>query len=134
MKDEYETREEARARRKIERAQAAKLVEDDHVIRSIMSTISGRRWMRELFELTHLFHTSFSTEALLMAAREGERNIGLQVLAALMRACPEAYVQMMREQNAGSPDPLDRRDPDDDRNYDSAGRWIGDGDDPEGDE
>jgi len=96
-----------------------------------MASIAGRSWMRELLEACHIFHASYTGEALSTVFREGERSIGLRLLAGVMRAYPEAYIQMMKEQADGRRDSvLDRRDHDDPRNYDDAGRWIGDGDGP----
>jgi hypothetical protein len=97
-----------------------------------MSSVAGRSWTRELLESCHIFHASFTGEALSSAFKEGERSIGLRLLAGIMRAYPEAYVQMMSEQNGRRTEPvLDRSNHDDDRNYDDAGRWIGDGDGPD---
>jgi hypothetical protein len=132
MNDPYETAEERRARVRQEKAAKAKLALDNAVIQNLMNTVAGRGWMRELLEATHIFHSSYTGEALSSAFKEGERCIGLRILAEVMRACPQAYIQMMMEQSDGRADlPVDRRDPDDDRNYDTAGRWIGDGEGPE---
>jgi hypothetical protein len=58
--------------------------------------------MLDLLEQCHVFQTSFSTNALSMAAAEGERNIGLILLGEIMAACPAEYVRMMEERNARS--------------------------------
>jgi len=129
--DPYLTPEERRHLRRQEKEARAKEAQDDAVVQSLMSTPAGRAWVRELLEQCHVFHASFTGEALGSAFREGERSIGLRLLAAVMRAHPEAYVQMMKESNYGGPAVLDRRDFDDPRNYDDGGRWIGDGDGPD---
>ena len=67
------------------------------VLRNIMGSQAGRGWMFELLTLCHVYETSFSTNALSMAYHEGERNIGLKLVAALAVACPERYIEMMRE-------------------------------------
>lgn len=113
------------------KAAKARQAEDDAVIQSLMSSVAGRQWMHDMLQSCHVFGSSFTGEAMGTAFREGERNIGLILLTAIMRAHPDAYVQMMKEQNDGGRQPtLDRRDIDDERNYDESGRWIGDGEQP----
>jgi hypothetical protein len=62
-----------------------------------MGSQAGRGWMFELLAGCHVYETSFSTNALSMAYHEGERNVGLKLVAALAVACPERYLEMMRE-------------------------------------
>ena len=69
------------------------------VIRSLMSTITGRAWMYGRLESAHIFSASFSTDPHLTAFREGERNQGLMLLNDIMRHCPDAYILMTREAN-----------------------------------
>lgn len=69
------------------------------VIRGIMDTTSGRAWMLGLLERCHVFASSFSTDGLSMAFREGERNIGLGLLADVMQSSPDNFTLMMREQD-----------------------------------
>ena len=135
MSDDYSTPEERRALRRAEKAARAKEAQDNSVIVSLMAGEAGREWMRDLLGVCAIFRTTFTGDALKSAFNEGQRNIGLMLLAGIMRACPDAYVQMMKEQdNASRRDsrrPVDRYDPDDERNYDDAGRWIGEGDGPD---
>ena len=67
-------------------------------IQSLMGTTQGRQWVHERLTLCHVFASSFSTNAYESAFREGERNVGLQLLNDVM-TCPDEYVQMMREAN-----------------------------------
>lgn len=69
------------------------------VVASIMSTEGGRSWMHDRLSGCHIFATSFSLNAYETAFREGERNQGLQLVNDVMQACPDQYVQMMREAN-----------------------------------
>lgn len=62
----------------------------------LMSTPAGARFIWRLLKLTGVYRTSFSSDALIMAMNEGQRNIGLRLLADLMEACPEKYINMMR--------------------------------------
>ena len=81
---------------------AARLVERQRqeIISGIMSVASGRAWVLDLLEICHIFSTSFQSNALQTAFAEGERNIGLRLLNDVMSACPDQYVEMMRERNA----------------------------------
>lgn len=67
------------------------------VLRNIMGSKAGRGWMFELLAGCHVYETSFSSNALTMAYQEGERNVGLKLVASLAAACPERYLEMMRE-------------------------------------
>ena len=74
--------------------------ERQSVIMHIMDMKSGRAWLLEILEACHVFAPSFTPNALQMAFNEGERNVGLQLLASIMRYCPDDYTLMMRERNA----------------------------------
>ncbi len=67
------------------------------LLESIMQFQQGRRWIKELLVACHCFQTSFSKNALEMAFAEGQRNIGLQLLADITASCPEQYVVMLQE-------------------------------------
>ena len=120
----------ARAQRREAKAARARQAQEDSVVQSIMSGPAGRAWMLGILETCQVFYTTFTNDphGRKDAFGEGRRSIGLRLLAGIMQACPEAYIQMMRESSDGRGD-HDRADPDDDRNYDTAGRWIGEGSD-----
>lgn len=68
------------------------------VIKNVMSAPAGRRWMYGLMEMCHCFHTSFIAGAPdATAFREGERNIGLQIIADVQSASPDLYLTMIQE-------------------------------------
>jgi hypothetical protein len=71
-------------------------------------------------------------ETIAMAFKEGERNIGLQILRDLMRACPDMYVLMMREANER--DTLSERRSDTNGNGGDQGPDPDSGDDGDGGE
>lgn len=129
--EDAELKRQQRRQAKADREAKAR---NDAVFQGIMAHPGSRAWMHELLTMCHIFAPSFAGEQTHRTAfAEGERNIGLILLAGIMAACPEAYIQMMGEANGGRPDtPRDKSDPDDDRNYDAGGQWIGDGDGPEG--
>ncbi len=67
------------------------------IVYTIMSTQAGREWMYSLLGSCHCFSSSFTGEALTMAFKEGERNIGLMLTAQIMKASPEEFVLMLKE-------------------------------------
>lgn len=71
--------------------------EEGSAVQALLSSREGRDWMHSLLEQCHVFTTSFSSDPLQMAFSEGERNIGLQLIAVIMRACPHRYNEMMQE-------------------------------------
>ena len=73
--------------------------QDQEIVTQLMSTTPGRSWMLRKLEACHVFSSSFNAQPHFMAFSEGERNIGLQLLNDIMAACPDHYIQMMRERN-----------------------------------
>jgi hypothetical protein len=63
---------------------------------SLMSIPAGRRFLWRLLTMSGVFRSSFSTDPLVMAMNEGQRNVGLRVVGAIMAVCPEKYIAMMR--------------------------------------
>lgn len=63
----------------------------------IMSDPLGREYFYDLLASCHVYSTSFGTNALMMAFREGERNVGLRVAADVNEASPDLYLQMLKE-------------------------------------
>jgi len=92
-------------------AKAAKLVtlQRGQFITNIMSTLPGRAWVCDLLEAAHVFASTYSDIALRTAFGEGERSMGLRILADIMQACPDQYVTMMRERNERSTTEQSRR-------------------------
>lgn len=68
-------------------------------IRWLMESEQGRRIVWRLLNRTGVFRSSFSSDALAMAFAEGNRNIGLQLLAQVHELCPDLYPEMVREAN-----------------------------------
>lgn len=67
-------------------------------IREIMAFRKGRRFMWRMLENAGIYKSSFALENAIMAFNEGQRNIGLMLLADIMEAAPEKYNLMMKEQ------------------------------------
>lgn len=111
---DYFTAEEKRKARRAAKLEREREAQENAVLQTLLSAPVGRRWVRELLEACHVFHVSFTQDALATAFREGERSIGLRVLSQIMRAFPEAYIQMMKEQEDGGRDGYDSDGIDDD--------------------
>ncbi len=77
-----------------DRRSRARLLDD---VAGVLETEGGRRFVWRLLEAAHCFHSSFSADAALTAFREGERNIGLMVLADAFAASPGRLAEMVRE-------------------------------------
>jgi hypothetical protein len=86
-----------------QRKKAAKRREDERLgaLKAIMSHANGRAYVYWLLTSCHVYHTSFSSNALTMARSEGERNIGLLVLADLTKTAPDEYLAMIKENQDG---------------------------------
>jgi hypothetical protein len=72
--------------------------EADSALRNLLNTTPGRRWVWQLLCECGVFASSFRDSALVMAFEEGKRNVGLRLLADVMRVAPEQY-QTMAEEN-----------------------------------
>lgn len=81
--------------RATERANAQATEVEDY--RWLMSTERGRRILWRFYSLTHPFQPSFGGGRENTDFREGERNIGLKLQAALARADVKQFAQMMQE-------------------------------------
>jgi len=73
-----------------------------------METRWGRRLMWRLLSITGIYRTSFSTNAMQMAATEGMRQVGLVFLQDVHEVCADAHFQMTKEHSIGS-EPADER-------------------------
>jgi hypothetical protein len=69
-------------------------------IRSLCGRKEGRRFFWRIFKRAHIYETTFTGDALSGAFKEGERNLGLFVLADLMEAAPDRLLEMSREAEA----------------------------------
>jgi hypothetical protein len=67
------------------------------VIREVMAKNIGRDWIYEMLSLCHVYSSSFDGNALRMAYLEGERNVGLRMMADVVQASPDRYLEMLAE-------------------------------------
>ena len=63
----------------------------------LMSDKRGRRYMWRQLEKTGVFRSSFTSTSNETFFREGERNVGLRLLALINVHCPDRYNQMVTE-------------------------------------
>jgi hypothetical protein len=73
--------------------------EEGIAVTTLMSSSAGRRFIYDLLDACHIYSTSYSDNASRMAFQEGERNIGLRLVAVIQRACPQRYNEMLIEAN-----------------------------------
>lgn len=67
-------------------------------VTAIMSHKNGREFIRWLLTITGVHHNAFAPNALVMAHKTGEQNIGHQILGMItQRDCIDHYVQMLKE-------------------------------------
>lgn len=72
-------------------------LEELGAVTNLLRDRAGRRWLYNLLGFCHAYESSFRTNALAMAYAEGERNVGLRIIADLTEASPELYFQMHKE-------------------------------------
>lgn len=70
------------------------------VTRNIMSTVEGREWMWDVLSSCHVFGQTFVPGSPdITAFSEGQRAVGLRLLADILNHCPDAYIEAQREAN-----------------------------------
>lgn len=69
-------------------------------LRKFLETPAGRAWVWRLLEASHIYATSFvSGDPHSSSFQEGERNLGLRVLSDVLKADPQAFITMSKENN-----------------------------------
>jgi hypothetical protein len=72
----------------------------DDALRWLMGDARGRRVAWDLLGRAGVFRSSMAPSPELTAFNEGRRDIGLALLADVMRLCPERYAAMQAEASA----------------------------------
>jgi len=85
-----------KARQKAARANRAR----QEVVAGLMSTKAGRLWIFDTLVGCHIFTPSFvQGDPGASAFRDGERNVGLKLMADIMASAPDLWVKMNKEGN-----------------------------------
>jgi hypothetical protein len=113
--------------RRREKAAAIANRQRQEVITGMMTTMAGRQWIWDLLTSAHMFDANTISDPRLSGIFDGERNLGLRLLSDIMVACPDQFIQAMREANdrahtderrsspepdGGDPGSVDPNDPD----------------------
>lgn len=77
---------------------AAKQQRIDAVLAALMEQKQGREFVWSLLERCRIYQLSYADNPQRMAFYDGHRNVGLQLVADLMRVASEEYVIMSKEQ------------------------------------
>jgi predicted Fe-S protein YdhL (DUF1289 family) len=86
--------------RHVERAEKASKTarrQRDEAFRWLMADQRGRRIVWSLLGKASVFQSSMAGSSELTAFNEGRRDVGLALLADIMRLCPESYTRMQAE-------------------------------------
>lgn len=70
------------------------------VLTLVMSSVAGRRWVWLKLAEAQVFNEEQSLDGMYLAYRNGQRNAGLRLLAAITAHTPEMYLRMTQE-NSG---------------------------------
>lgn len=73
---------------------------DREVLVALLSSQPGRAWLWRFFSATHMTATSFDNDALAMAFKEGERNVGLKLWTRASEVAPDLVLLMLNERGA----------------------------------
>lgn len=96
-RDPTDLRAQERARAEAdERVARQRRIELDDV-RWLMSDKRGRRLIWRLFAIAGIYRTSFTGNSTTFF-NEGRRDVGLHFLSDVQEACPERFLEMLKEQ------------------------------------
>ncbi len=71
----------------------------DEVTKQLMSTKSGRSWVREQLAFAGVNRTPFALDPLQTAFNCGQQNVGQRLLAEVTRVAPKEYLELLKEQS-----------------------------------
>lgn len=69
-------------------------------LRVILANSDAQAWLWDLMEFTGLFKTSFTGNSQTFYL-EGQRNVGLKIMADISKHSPESLIAMMKERANG---------------------------------
>lgn len=100
--------DELAAQAKAEQAAALLTQQLDDDFKSIMATVSGRRFIWHLMAECQAFQPIFHEQASVMYLKEGKRQIGLMLMNQCQGLCPEQYLQALAENRTYDPKETDQ--------------------------
>ena len=92
----YDAGDRRHVERREKTAKTARLQRNED-FRWLMGDLRGRRFVWDLLAKAGLFRSSLGISPELTAFNEGRRDLGLAVLADMMRLCPGQYARMQAE-------------------------------------
>lgn len=127
--------------RSAEKAQVMLSTIDREVISGLMSLPNGRQWVYEQLARCQTYADPFTPDPYVHAYQSGAKSYGTHLHNQIMLYAPSMYELMIREayersiildriRTAADRNDLDYGDHGEPHNYDTNGRWIGDGDEP----
>lgn len=102
MAARHNTADEEDIRKADEKAKLQRYLELDD-LKKILKTAEGRRFIWRYLEVASIHKTTFTGNSETFF-KEGMRNIGLMILADVMDASPESFIEMMIESKKGDQD------------------------------
>lgn len=102
MNEDRATVKNAASARQVRRADLTDQIKGEQIdgdIAAILASREGRRFVWRYLGICGVFQSSFGDQ-LHMAYMEGHRNVGLMLMADVMRVHPDAYVLMSKEAQA----------------------------------
>lgn len=66
-------------------------------VKWLLAHKAGRRFVWRLLEQAGVYRTSFNNSGSVTAFNEGQRNIGLMLVAEIQELVPERYLDMLKE-------------------------------------
>ena len=93
----YDANDEKQVKKARKQAEFDRALELD-VIRGIMKSPAGRKWIYSKLERCHIYGNPFvAGQPDSTAFHCGEQNIGKMFLADIQEGCPDLYLQMVNE-------------------------------------
>jgi hypothetical protein len=95
--DPLDLRGQERAKEQSDERQRLAVEQEKDDFKWLMGSKRGRRIVWRLLERTGVFRTSFTGNSETFF-REGQRNVGLMLMAQIHEVCPDQYALMLKEQ------------------------------------
>ena len=95
--DPIDLRGQERAKEQSDERQRLAIEQEKDDFKWLMGSKRGRRIVWRLLERTGVFRTSFTGNSETFF-REGQRNVGLMLMAQIHEVCPDQYALMLKEQ------------------------------------